>query len=200
MGRISKSHRRITMKKLTGVCFLVAMSLMLTACGGPSHMIKKETYPTAASIKPAPGKSALMISRTTGFGGAVEFSTYLDRQMIGVTKGMSYFAKNDIEPGKKYVISWGENGEAVEVDFQTGTTYYLQHNVAMGIWKARVVMEALNAKRLDSGDLKGCVFYEYDLKQPGPDLTEAEFKDVIQGALKLVVKPNGEAELVSPAK
>jgi hypothetical protein len=96
----------------------------------------------------------------------------------------------------KYVISWGENGEAVKVDFKGDAVYFLQHNVSMGVWKARVVMEALNAKRLDSGDLEGCTYYLYDPKQKGEDLTDEEFKDVIKGADTLVVKPDGSAELV----
>jgi hypothetical protein len=185
------------MKKFRSAFFLVALSLMLAACSsGPSHMIKKDTCPTAASIKPAPGKSALVISRTTSFGGGIEFETYLDRKMIGVTRWKSYFAKDDIEPGSKHVIVRAENTEAVQVDFEADKIYFLQHNVAMGIWKARVALEAVNAKRLDSGDLSGCSYYVYDTSKPGEDLTEQDFKDSIQGAQKLVVKASGEAELV----
>jgi len=184
------------MKKFTSACFLVVLSCVLAACGGPSHMVKKDQCPKVAEIKPAPGKSAMVISRTTSFGAAIEFETYLDQKMIGVTKGKSYFAKDDIEPGKKHIIVKAENTEAVQVDFEADKIYFLQHNVAMGIWKARVVMEAVNAARLDGGDLDGCSYYVYDTKQPGEDLTEQDFRDSIKEAQKLVVKADGKAELV----
>jgi hypothetical protein len=145
-------------------------------------MIKKEECPTVASIKPAAGKSALVVTRTTNFGGVNEFETYLDRKMIGVTKGKSYFAKTDIEPGNRHVIVRAENTEAVEVDFETDKIYFLQHNVYIGIWAARVAMEAVTANRLDSGDLSGCTYYVYDTTHPGEDLSEQDYKDSIQGA------------------
>ncbi len=166
------------------------------SCGGPSYMIKMDKSPRASSIMPKPGKAALVITRTTSFGSLVEFKTYLDRKLIGVTKGKSYFAKTDIEPGTKYVISWAENGEAVKVHFKANTVYFLQHNVSIGVWQARVVMDAPNAKKLDSGELEGCTYYKYDNTKPGEDLSEVDYKDVIQGADTLVVHPDGTAELV----
>jgi len=182
--------------KFTNTLVLVAMSLLLAACGGPSHMIKKEVCPTIASIKPSAGKAALVISRTTSFGGGVEFETYLDRKMIGVTKGKSYFLKDGIEPGSKHVIVKAENTKGVQVDFEADKIYLLQHNVAMGIWKARVVLAAVSVKELDN-DLGGCAFYAYDNTKPGDDLTEEDYEDSIKEAQKLVLKANGDAELVS---
>jgi hypothetical protein len=58
----------------------------------------------------------------------------------------------------------------------------------------------VTANRLDSGDLSGCTYYVYDTTHPGEDLSEQDYKDSIQGAQKLVVKSNGEAELVPSVK
>lgn len=179
---------------------LFVSALALFSCSGPSYMVQMDKSPRAASFMPLPGKAALVVVRTTSFGALVEFNTYLDRKLIGVTKGKSYFAKLDIEPGIKYVSSWGENGVAVKVDFKADTVYILKHNVSMGFWKARVVMDSPDAKSLDSGDLEGCTYYEYDEKKPGDNLSEADFKDVIQGCDTLVVHPDGTAELIEYKK
>jgi hypothetical protein len=184
------------MIKMACKFFLLFFVIAFSSCSISSYMVRQNVNPTAGSIKPEPGKSALVISRTTSFGLAIEFTTYLDKKFIGSTKGKSYFAKTDIEPGVKYVSSWAENGEAVKVDFKPDTTYFLQQNVTMGFWRARIVMEAVNAKRLDSGDLEGCAYYLFDQKQALEDLTDAEYKDVISGAQVLAVTPNGEPELV----
>ena len=141
-----------------------------------------------------------MISRTTSFGGAIEFKTFLNKAYIGSTRGKCYFAKTNIEPGAYYVSSWGENGVAVKIDFEPSKVYFLQQNVSIGFLRARVVVEAVNSRRLDSGDLKGIEYYEFDpAKNEISDLTEAAFKDVIQGADTLVLNPDGTEELV-PAK
>lgn len=183
------------MKKST----LVALVLLgLSGCGGISYMVKKDSSPTAVSVQPAPGKAALVVARTTAFGGAVEFLTYLDKQVIGVTKGKSYFAKTDIEPGERHVSSWGENGQAVKVNFEPGKTYYLLQNVSMGIMRARVVHSATDQKFLDAGELSGCTFYELDPKEKPDNLSDSDYTDVIKGADTLVVKADGTAELVQP--
>lgn len=172
--------------------------MAMVACAPPAAMIQKNPPAAVSAIKPEPGKAALVISRTTNFGGAIEFRTYLDKVYIGSTRGKCYFAKTNIDSGTRFVSSFGENGVAVKVNFEPNKVYYLQHNVSMGVWKARVVMEALNAKRLDSGDLSGCTYYEYDpAKNETKDLTEEEFKDVIQGASTLIVNADGSSELVS---
>lgn len=58
----------------------------LWGCSGPGHMVEKNDKPDIMTVKADPGKSAIVIARTTNFGGAIEFDTYLDEKMIGVTK------------------------------------------------------------------------------------------------------------------
>ena len=177
---------------------LAVLGLLSTvACAPPTAMVVKQAPASVASIQPESGKAALVISRTTGFGRGVAFRTYIDKAYIGSTKGKCYFAKTNVEPGTKHVSSWGENGVAVKVNFEPGKVYFLQQNVSMGVWKARVTVEAMNAKRLDSGDLSGCEYFEFDpAKNDEKDLTDAELADVTQGAETLVLKADGTSELV----
>jgi len=187
------------MKKPIMLGLVTVLALAFTACKPPAYMLQKPQPESVASITPQSGKAALVITRTTNFGGAIEFKTYLNKKFIGSTRAKSYFAKLNIEPGQQFVSAWGENGSAVNVNFEPGKVYFLQHNVSMGFWKARVVLEALNAKRLDGGDLKGCTFYEFDGGSAIPDLTDVEFNDVIKDADTLVLNADGTATLV-PAK
>ena len=174
--------------------------LTTIACAPPASMVSKTPPASLAAVTPEPGKAALVISRTTSFGGAIAFRTYLDKTYIGSTRGKSYFMKTNVEPGEKHVSSWGENGVAVKVPFAPDKVYFLQQNVSLGMWKARVVMEGVNAKRLDSGDLKGIGYFEFDpSKDHDRDLTDEEFQDVIKGADTLVLNDDGTEDLV-PAK
>lgn len=184
------------MKKYLPHVFSAVMLATFIACAPPS-MIPKEVPVPVSTIKPVPGKSALVVSRTTKFGGAIPFKTYLDKTYIGATVGKSYFAKTDIDSGTRYVSSFGENGVAVKFNFEPDKVYFLQHNVTLGVLKARVILEAVNAKRLDSGELKDCTFYEFDpTKNEIKNLSEEEFKDVIQDADSFVLNADGTAELV----
>jgi hypothetical protein len=180
---------------------LAALAVLVTvACTPPSTMVEKTPPASVSALQPNPGKAVLVVSRTTSFGFAIPFATYLEKTYIGSTRGKSYFAKFDVDPGTKYVSSFGENGLAVKIDFEPGKVYCLQHNVSMGWLKARVSVEAVDPKRLDSGDLAGCRFMEMDpAKKDVADLTEAEYRDVIQNAETLVVKVDGTEELI-PAK
>ena len=89
------------MKHFQFSLFMIAVLLLVSACGGaPGHMLFKDD-PTinVFRIRPEKGKAAIVVARTTSYGGAVEFDTYLDKKMIGVTKGKSYFIKTDVAPG-----------------------------------------------------------------------------------------------------
>lgn len=183
----------------TKLAVMAAVSVLaLTACGGLKYMVKKDgAGPTAASVQPVAGKAALVVARTTAFGGAVPFATYLDKDFIGYTAGKSYFTKTDIEPGEHHVISWAENGQAVKVNFEAGKTYYLLQNVSMGVMRARVVSVATDARALDqSGELSSCQYYEFKPEEKPEGLSDADYKDVIQGAETMVVKADGTSELV----
>jgi len=161
--------------------FILALSLGLFIAGcSPSHMVKKDARPDITAVNPIPGKSALVIARTTSFGGAIEFDTFLDRQMIGVTKGKSYFIKKDIEPGPHYLSSRAENLTSIILNFEPDKTYYYQHEVRMGIWRARVEMVPESPGHIKSEMSDSCTYYEYDVKDPGQDLSDEEYKDHVE--------------------
>jgi hypothetical protein len=183
------------------IAVLMALSMLgLSGCGGLLYMLRKDSSPTASSIQPAPGKAALVVARTTAFGGAVWFTTYLEKEVIGVTGGKSYFAKTDIEPGEHYVVSSSENKQAVKVNFEPGKTYYMLQNVSMGVMRARVVAAATDAKFLDSGELSGCTYYAFGPTEKPEALADADYAEVIKEADTWVMKPDGSSEFVPQKK
>ncbi len=80
------------------------------------------------TVKPNDGKAALVIARTTSFGEAINFNTYIEQNMIGVTKGKSCIVKNDIEPGVKYLIARTESLEEAKINFEPDITSTMCNN------------------------------------------------------------------------
>ena len=167
------------MKRLSGGMLLVLALLFTSACTAPRHMIVTEgARPDIRSIKPAAGKSALVVARTTVFGGAIEFDTYLDQKMIGVTQRKGFFI-TEVTPGSHYVISKAENMEPAKISFEPERVYYLQQVPRMGIWRARVSNAVLTPEELLSTLDDGCKLMVYDPKDPGEDLSDKDFKEAV---------------------
>ena len=87
---------------------ILPLVMLLAACS-PSNMVKKDERLDIRTVKPEQGKAALVVARTTSFGGAINFFTYLDKKSIGVTRGKGCFIKKDIEPGQQYLIARTES-------------------------------------------------------------------------------------------
>ena len=158
---------------------LLPLLLLLTACSGPSYMIQKDDKQDIRAIKPVPGKAGLVVARTTTLGFAIEFDTFLDRKMIGVTKGRGYFVKRDVEPGLHYFISRAETHEAGKILFEPDTMYYIHQKPRMGVWRARITLTPLTPEAMVQEMDDSCRLLEYDEKNPGADLTEQDFKETI---------------------
>ncbi len=172
----SEHKRRKPMKRLL---LLLPFLLLLTACSGPSYMIDKEVKVDIRTIRPDPGKSGLLVARTTSFGGLIEFDTFLDRKMIGVTKGRGYFIKKDVEPGLHYLVARAETHEAGKIIFEPDTMYYIHQSPRMGWWRARITLTPVTTEYLINEMDESCHLLEYDSKNPGEDLTEQDYKETV---------------------
>lgn len=166
---------------LIRICTIVLVSCVFFGCA-PSHMIEKGTGPDILTVKPDPEKSALVIARTTSFGGAITFETYLDKKMIGTTKGKGYFIKKNIDPGKHYLTAVSENFFPILINFESNKTYYYQQEVRMGIWRARVEMVPESPEHIKSEMDDMVTYYEYNEKDPGEDMSEEDYKEHVDKA------------------
>ena len=169
------------MKRIT---LFVLLGAVLAGCSGPSHMVKQENPLDVRVVKPQPGKAAILVTRNTSFGGAVEFWAYLDQRLIGVSKGKSCFYKDDIQPGPHYISAYGENLDTVLMELSPDTTYYLTHDPRMGAWKAAVSIGVATLDIVAHENENGCNYYVYDSANPGKDLSAEEWNDAKLNARK----------------
>ena len=158
---------------------VIPFILMLAACA-PSHMVLKQDNFDIKTVKPSDGKAALVIARTTSFGGAINFHTYIEQSMIGVTRGKSCFVKNDIEPGVKYLIARTESLEEAKINFEPNHIYYVQQSPRLGWVVARISMTPMSQEQLlEEIGSDGCTLYEMDLKDLADNLTNDEYKEAV---------------------
>jgi len=165
------------MKRKIAMLFPMLSLFVLSACT-PGHMVVKSTKLDVKAVKPEPGKSAIFVARTTSFGGAVSFETFLDQQMIGVTKGKSYFVKTNITPGTHYVIAKTESFETAKIEFKPDRVYFIQQTPRMGFWMARVTLEPVSAEHMLSEMDESCSYMEYD--NSGDVLSEEDFGKAVK--------------------
>ena len=158
---------------------LVLLGMAVAACS-PSHMVKQEDNFNIMTVKPEPGKAALVVARTTNFGGAVNFFNYLDRTFIGVTRGKSCFVKKDVEPGLKYLIARTESLETGKIQFEPDKIYYVQESPRIGWVVARVTLAPVTPEHLvEEIGSDGCVVYGIDPTDRAQDLTEHEYQEAV---------------------
>lgn len=166
-------------RNLYGMMIAAAMFLVSScATTAPQHMtFLEDPAINISSVKPEAGKAALVVVRTTKFGGAIEFDTYLEKKMIGVTQWKSYFIKTDIAPGVYYVFSKAENIETVKINFEPDRVYYVHQSPRMGAWKARVSI-ALETPEQIMGEFDNDTrLVVYDPRDAGDDLSDEDYME-----------------------
>lgn len=157
------------------MCFMVLLApFFLIACGGPKHMTTMDRKP---SIVAKAGKAVLVIVRTTSFGNRVAIENYLDRKMIGQTKGKSYFI-TQVNPGQHYVMSHAENWATARIKFEAGKIYFLDQGIYMGVWMARTGFSPMTAKEgLKQINESGCTYRVLNTRDPGEDMSKKDFNE-----------------------
>lgn len=152
---------------------MLMMVVLITGCG-PSHMVAKEPCIDIRGVKPVEGKAALVVGRTTIFGGGINFENYLNKTFIGTTKGRSFFITS-VDPGDHYITAHGENYASMLIRFEAGKTYYVQNEVRMGAFMARAKVELVDAQHMHNDMGGDCFYYEKDPTEEVEGLTDVEF-------------------------
>ena len=166
---------------MRALCVSVAIAGALLApahvAAGPHYMTETQRSVDVGLVTPEPGKAALVVARTTSWGGRITFDTYLEREMIGATRGKGYFIKTDITPGAHYVISKAENWETVKIAFEPGRVYYILEVVRMGMLRARLSKQLLTPADLKQTIDDGCKLLVYD--GTGPSLDGEDYEGAV---------------------
>jgi hypothetical protein len=161
---------------------ITVVMLFFTACAttAPRHMMfRDDPAVNISSVKADSGKAALVVVRTTKYGGAIEFDTYLGKKMIGVTQWKSYFVKTDITPGVYYVISKAENMEPVKINFEPDRVYYVHQSPRMGVWKARVSVALETPEQIMKEFDSDTRLVVYDPVDAGEDLSDEDYTQAV---------------------
>ena len=140
-----------------------------------SQMVKVDQKP---EIVAAQETAMLVIIRDTYFGGAITFSNFLDRKLIGQTSGNTYIVAK-VPPGPHYIVSQAENTGIAHFDFKAGRIYYLYQGVTVGVISARTTgfFPMTREKALEA--MTRCSYLE--LK---PDVSEDLDSTVYQNAIR----------------
>ena len=160
---------------------------MVAGCT-PVHMVKVENCPDLRTIKPPAGKSALVILEPSAYENYdqddnVDIHNYLDRKFIGSIRRFSFLVAT-VDPGEHYVTSNGENNGTILLNFKPGVTYYLEQERSMGFTLSRTRYVQVSADRAYN-DMRGkCSYYETDVHNPGADLDEDAFKEIVATYIK----------------
>lgn len=91
---------------------------------------------------PEEGKALVYVVRPTSLGYAIKSFFIVDDTPAGINRGSSYFFVQ-VEPGRRVFWSKSENVDALELEVEAGSTYYLQQHVQVGGFRARTKLEVL---------------------------------------------------------
>ena len=93
-------------------------------------------------VEPAEGMALIYVFRPAVVGAAIKTWTFVDDQVIGVSKPKGYYFAQ-VEPGTRIVWAKAENTSALEVDLEAGKTYFFKTGIRLGLGKARVSLDQI---------------------------------------------------------
>ncbi len=178
------SLRKAVARRLTLAAVFLA-PLFLGACGG-YHMITRDAKPSDYAVKSQ--KATLVIIRSTNWSGSVGTITvgpgpivtnYLDKKMIGQTRGKSYFV-TAVKPGAHYVMAQSQNTAVAHLNFEAGKIYILQQLLFPSLNPFNNIPRT-GFTPMTPGDFlkenKDAEFLVYDTQHPGAEMPEKDFKE-----------------------
>jgi hypothetical protein len=143
------------MRRTLTILILTTLS-MLSVAEAADHYTK---YKGDKRLGAATEEAALVyVFRPSMMGGAIKTWTFVDDELLGVTRGKGY-TFGHVPAGTHVVWSKAENTSAMEVTLEAGETYYFQNVPVPGFGKARVKLiqiDEQDAKKF----LKKCSFCE----------------------------------------
>lgn len=113
--------------KRYGLAAVLSVFCVLFGCG-EYYMLKQSAKP---EIKPAADKATVVVYRMSSVSFAVVVDNYIDKKLIGQTKGKSYFIAQ-VDPGTHYIIALSDNKTSAKINLEAGKVYYILQGMAFG--------------------------------------------------------------------
>ncbi|HEX9022125.1 MAG TPA: hypothetical protein VF903_12795 [Nitrospirota bacterium] len=167
-------------KRAVVMVFLLALSVVLSACVG-YHMITKDEKPSTYAAKS--NKATLIIIRATKWSGnrgltigpGQVVTNYLDGKMIGQTRGKSYFV-TEVKPGAHYVMAQAQNTAVARIRFEAGRIYILSQLLFPGFNRPTTGFVPMSSEDF-SKEYTDADFLVYDTAHPGDDMPANEYQE-----------------------
>ncbi len=176
---------RISVLRVLACAALCSALIFLIGCGG-YHMITQDPKPSIRGAKSS--KATLIIIRPTNWGGHTGSITiggghvipnYLDKKMIGQTKGKCFFV-TEVKPGSHYIMAVSQNTAVARINFEAGKIYILQELLfpSLNPFKniPRTSLSPMTVADFQKEN-KDADFLLYDTKKPGDDMQDKDFQE-----------------------
>lgn len=124
---------------------------------------------------PGDSNAVVYFVRVSGYGGAVSFEFFNDKEFIGIFKGKNYM-RYECLPGEHLLWASSENKEFLNCDFKAGETYLVLVNIEMGAWKARVDLEPLTLENKDFERVKKLINKKKPIVTPESKIQSTQMK------------------------
>src|SRR5262245_61312490 len=124
---------------------VVAVALLSAACGGV-HLAPSGLSYQAKMRVPPPDKALIYVYRDESFGGTARLEVSLDAVIAGKTGPKTFFLF-EVEPGKHFVSSEGENTHHILIMAEAGKTYFVWQEVKMGAFYAQTKLHVMDEIR-----------------------------------------------------
>ena len=141
------------MRRIFLFVLVVAVALVAAAVWAEDYILVQKT-PSFA--EPKEGEAVIYFLRPAFAGKAVKMWAFVDDAPAGANKSKHY-TYVVVPAGKHLVWAKAENISALEIDAESGKTYYVKQALRMGALKARVKLELLTPEEGQKG-LQECKY------------------------------------------
>jgi hypothetical protein len=132
---------------------LAAVSISATIMAPTLAVAAKEKAPVTIGA-PSAGKGQVVFYRTGGFvGAAIGCNVREDGKLIGSLGGGKYFVQ-EFEPGKHIFTTKSEATDTLNMEIESGETYYVRCTIGMGVVAGRPNLSPVQKAEFDEKSAK----------------------------------------------
>lgn len=138
-------RKRVLVGASVRVIFLLTVILLLACVTGCSTVGKMpvEIEDAALALEPEEDEALVYIVRPSGMGSGVRIKTWCDGEYLGATGGGRFIFTHQ-DAGPHLFASKAENTSELQIELEGGRTYYLEHQIKLGVVQARANMVLLD--------------------------------------------------------
>jgi hypothetical protein len=130
---------------MTHIAIALGATAILAGCASVPMASADADAKAKTFIAPANGQATVYIYRNETMGSAIKMPLLLDNMSIGDT-GPHTYALREVSPGTHTIVSKTEKDVSLDIDAESGRTYYIWQEVKMGAFAARSALHLVDEK------------------------------------------------------